>query len=171
LTAPRTTGPPEWSAALSRRTEDILRRFLPGARGLEIGADLVVRFRRSERGPVESADPETLGSAAFDQVCLALRLAIVETLSSQGERIPVFLDDPFVRADDARHDRGVSFLVEDASTRNQIVLMTSHEVRTRWYLHQHPRHRDALVPLSGRATGAAAAAQELSSSSSSSSRS
>jgi hypothetical protein len=83
----------------------------------------------------------------------------------------VFLDDPFVRADDARHDRGVSFLVEDASTRNQIVLMTSHEVRTRWYLHQHPRHRDALVPLSGRATGAAAAAQELSSSSSSSSRS
>jgi hypothetical protein len=99
-----------------------------------------LRFGRSAHAFPEL--PTRLTGASIDQVCLALRLAIVETVGSSRERVPVFLDDPLTRADDARHDRALLFLVEDASVRSQVILMTAQEVRTKWFLHQHPDHRD-----------------------------
>jgi uncharacterized protein YhaN len=106
-----------------------------------------------------------------DQVCLALRLAIVETPSPSGETVPTFLDDPLVRADDARHDCALRFLVEDASERGQILLMTAHEVRVKWFLHQFPQLRDRVTsiappPAPRRSSSAAVAAPSGSSSSS-----
>lgn len=150
---------PAWASALSARMEAILRRFAPDVRDVEVGRSLVPQLRLSARGPLLSADnPQDFGSGILDQVCLALRLAIVETLSAGAEPVPIFLDDPFVRSDDARHDSAIEFLVEDASTRGQMILLTSHEVRTRWYLHQHPAHRELITPLRDPESPAAAPA-------------
>jgi hypothetical protein len=138
-----------WTPGLSARTEAILRQLLPEARDVEVDWRLAPKLRLEPGGPL--MDAQELAAArsesVLDQVCLALRLAIVETLASAGETVPLFLDDPLVRADDARHDRFLEFLVEDASTRSQAVLLTAHEVRAKWFLHQHPRFRERVVPL------------------------
>ncbi len=164
-----TAGPAAWSGAVSTRVASILRWFRSDLVGVEVEADLVPRLQAGDAATPVPADADELGRGAYDQVCLALRLAIGETLTADGERIPVLLEDPFVRADDAHHDRGVSFLIEDVSKRNQVILLTSHEVRTRWYLHQHPQHRDRLVPMAPRTAPAPEAATSSSPSHSSAS--
>ena len=139
----------EWAPALSARVEAILRRFLPDARDVEIDGNLVPRWRLDPKAaPLSFPElQERLSPATIDLVCLALRLSIVETLSSSGERIPVILDDPLVRTDDIRHDRALDFLVTDACARTQIVLLTAQEVKSRWFLHQFPQHRERITPL------------------------
>jgi hypothetical protein len=141
--------PAFWQAPLSARIEAIARRFLPNIRGVEIDSCLCPRLRLTADGPELELSELTarLSAASLDQLCLALRLAIVENLSSHGETLPVLLDDPLVRADDARHDRALEFLVEDASHRYQVVLLTCHEVRARWFLHQYPKLREAVSSI------------------------
>jgi hypothetical protein len=140
---------PEWVAGLSARMEAIIRRFLPEARNVEIDGNLSPSLRFESKVPAVPYRElkQQVSPATIDMVCLALRLAIVETLSSSGERIPVILDDPLVRTDDARHDRALDFLVTDASERNQIVLLTAQEVKSRWFLHQFPKHRERVTPI------------------------
>ena len=146
---------PEWSPAISARMEAILRRFLPEVRDVEVDASLIPSLRMDARGPrlVPRDLEQRLSSGSLDQLCLALRLAIVETLSSSGERAPLLLDDPLLRSDDSRHDRALDFLVGDACERNQIVLMTAQEVRSRWFLHQFPRHQGRIAMIVGNAPG------------------
>ena len=144
-----------WIPAVSAATEANLRRFLPEVRDVEVDADLEPSLRLDVRGPrLDLASLErTLSAAAMDQVWLALRLAIRETLSSGGERVPLFLDDPWARADDSRHVRGLEWSL-DASDRGQVVYRTSHEVRVKWFLHQFAAHRTritSIVPSSARA--------------------
>ena len=138
-----------WTPRVSAAAEAILRRFLPEARDLQVDGRLGWTLRLDPRGPrLGPAEFQRISSSALvDQVCLALRLAIVETLSSTRERLPVFLDEPWARADDARHARGMEFLVEDLATRGQVVLRTSHEVRTKWFLHQSPSLRNRVVSV------------------------
>jgi DNA repair exonuclease SbcCD ATPase subunit len=140
---------PEWVAGLSARMEAIIRRFLPEARNVEIDGNLSPSLRFESKMPAVPYRElkQQVSPATIDLVCLALRLAVVETLSSSGERIPVILDDPLVRTDDARHDRALDFLVTDASERNQIVLLTAQEVKARWFLHQFPKHRERVTPI------------------------
>jgi len=150
-------GSAEWGPALSARMEAILRRWVPAARAIDVDGALVPHLKLDPAGPtISGPDFDGCGSALRDHVCLALRLAIVETLSSAGERIPVFLDDPFVRSDDARHDLAIRFLVEDASRRGQVVYLTSQEVRIQWFQQQHPQLAARLVPM--RPVGATPAA-------------
>ncbi|MEZ5066599.1 MAG: AAA family ATPase [bacterium] len=150
-----TTAEPEvddrWRFKVSARAEEIARRLLPEVRELDVDEGLEPRVRFSESGPLvpwSELQPH-LSSAVTDQLCLALRLAIVETVCSVGERVPVLLDDPLLRADDDRHSRAMQFLVEDARSRGQIALLTAHEVRTRWFLHRHPKLKDRVRSLRG----------------------
>ncbi|NNE44417.1 MAG: hypothetical protein HKN12_09420 [Gemmatimonadetes bacterium] len=137
----------KWSPVISARTEAILRCFLPEVRNVEVDGTLAPSLRLGRETLIHDQIRREFSASALDQVYLALRLAIVETLGSSGERLPVFLDDPLTRADDAGHDRALEFLVEDASARGQVVFLTAHEVRTKWFLHQHPQHRDGLTPI------------------------
>lgn len=159
-----------WIPRVSAAAEAVVRVFLPEARELEVDERLGWTLRLDSRGPrlAPGQLEQLLSSAAVDQVCLALRLAIVETLSSARERLPVFLDEPWARADDVRHARGMEFLVEDLATRGQVVLRTSHEVRTKWFLHQSPALRDRVVvvgPFAPQATPPPASSASLSPSS------
>lgn len=157
------SGPADWNPGLSARMEAILRRWVPAARAIDIDTDLVPHLKLDPAGPTICGPRlDGCGSALRDHVYLALRLAIVETLSSAGERIPVFLDDPFVRSDDARHDLAIRFLVEDASQRGQVVYLTSQEVRIRWFQHQNPQLAGRLAPMRSAPEAARSASDESS---------
>jgi hypothetical protein len=141
--------PATWMPRIAVAAEALLRCLVPDARDLQVDEHLRWSVRLDARGnrlsPAELERKHS--SATVDQVCLALRLAIVETLSSLGERLPVFLDEPWARADDERHARGMQLLVENVGKRGQVVLRTAHEVRIKWFLHQSPALRALLAPI------------------------
>jgi energy-coupling factor transporter ATP-binding protein EcfA2 len=141
--------PSSRTASLAARAEALLRRVVPAVRDLTLDEHLLPSLRADAAGEVldTAAMIRTLSAGTVDQVCLALRLAIVETASPSGEKVPTFLDDPLVRADDTRHDCALRFLVEDASERGQVLLMTAHEVRVKWFLHQSPQLRDRITSV------------------------
>lgn len=63
-----------------------------------------------------------LSSGTRDQLYLALRLAICDTLE-QTRAVPLILDDPFLTSDDARTERGVE-LLRRLGRQRQIILLT-----------------------------------------------
>ncbi len=70
----------------------------------------------------ERVSPDALSQGARDQLYLAMRLALIDLLGGV-ERLPVFLDDPFVHFDPERRGRAVGMLRAFASS-HQVVLFT-----------------------------------------------
>ena len=69
-------------------------------------------------------DPERrLSKGTVDQIYLALRLALVRSLSEGGESIPLLLDDPFANYDDSRLRRALG-LLQRIGESNQVLLFT-----------------------------------------------
>jgi uncharacterized protein YhaN len=66
-----------------------------------------------------------LSTGTREQVYLALRLALLDTLDGGGERLPLMLDEVLVNWDRERRDRGLDALAELASHR-QVFLLTCH---------------------------------------------
>ncbi len=96
------------------------RRFLlsDGERGAGFS------LRGGERAePVRLAEPLSTGTR--EQAYLALRLAIVDHLDHEGERLPLFVDEAFVNWDPRRRGRGFDLLAELAE-RRQVFLFTCH---------------------------------------------
>ncbi len=83
-----------------------------------------------------------LSSGVRDQLALAVRLALARFLALPGEPLPLVLDDPFARYDDARFHRAMSVLLQEAAG-HQVILLTCHEERLRWL--------DQLDPVVARA--------------------
>jgi uncharacterized protein YhaN len=73
--------------------------------------------------PVPVAAP--LSTATREQVYLALRLAAVDHLDREGERLPLFLDEALVNWDPSRRDRGLS-LIARLATQRQVFVFTAH---------------------------------------------
>lgn len=63
-----------------------------------------------------------LSSSARDQLYLALRLAICETLASAKEA-PLILDNPFLTSDDSSTERGIA-LLKELGHKRQVILLT-----------------------------------------------
>ena len=57
---------------------------------------------------------------------LALRLALVQSVSEVGEPVPMLLDDPFANYDDGRLARTMN-LISDIAKVNQVLLFTCRE--------------------------------------------
>ena len=66
-----------------------------------------------------------LSMGTRDQIHFALRLAVWRLAFAQGERVPLFLDDPFVRLDDSRFQEMMKFLSSYGDT--QILYFTCHK--------------------------------------------
>ena len=73
----------------------------------------------------ESAHPvpvtAPLSTGTREQVYLALRLAAVDQLDGEGERLPLFLDETLVNWDPARRDRALALLASVAQDRQVFV--------------------------------------------------
>ena len=80
------------------------------------------------RGPAAAAPRqvgEALSQGTREQVYLALRLAIVDHLDADGERLPLFMDETLVNWDAWRRERAFQ-LVERVAERRQVFLFTCH---------------------------------------------
>ncbi len=66
-----------------------------------------------------------LSQGTREQVYLALRLAIVDHLDAEGERLPLFMDEVLVNWDAWRRDRAFE-LLERIARRRQVFLFTCH---------------------------------------------
>jgi uncharacterized protein YhaN len=85
---------------------------------------ITVRIPQTQR---MSEDPENvLSKGTVDQIYLALRLAMVQSLSEQGESIPLLLDDPFGSYDDQRLRNALNVLAR-IGVSNQVLLFTCRE--------------------------------------------
>lgn len=78
-----------------------------------------------ESGRFGSHEIDYLSSGTADQAYLSLRLAISELLTSNGEALPILMDDALAQYDDSRTKTALKFLKE-YSKDSQIILFTCH---------------------------------------------
>jgi len=83
-----------------------------------VGPDLSLSLKSTQDG-----SEAFLSKGALDQLYLALRLALVQRLSRNGERLPMLLDDPFANYDDVRL-RAALVLLREIGREYQILLFT-----------------------------------------------
>ena len=104
---------------LSRDASRFLEHITGGAHTeVRVGPDLSLSLKSTQDG-----SEAFLSKGALDQLYLALRLALVQRLSRNGERLPMLLDDPFANYDDARL-RAALELLRDMGREYQILLFT-----------------------------------------------
>ena len=107
---------------ITRRAEEFLSRLTGGRYSrLSIGEDLSLQTAREDEATLRPGLWRSDGTA--DQMYLALRLAVWETLCPQA---PLILDDALIRFDDRRLGYAMELLRELGETR-QILLFTCQE--------------------------------------------
>jgi len=80
---------------------------------------------RGAGGTAPIAVDAPLSTATREQIYLALRLAALDHLDREGERLPLFLDETLVNWDTARRDRGLELLTRLTGDR-QLFVFTCH---------------------------------------------
>ena len=111
-----------FSPALSRRAGELFSR-LTGGRYESVLLDRTFSAQAGETGENVSHDAQLLSFGTLDQLYLAVRLAICETVLPADDPPPVVLDDALVRFDDERCRAALELLLEESKTR-QILLFT-----------------------------------------------
>lgn len=127
-----------WAGELNRRSTRVLAKMTPDYEGMRFRDDLTFSIFRKDlaRELAQSEVDALLSTGAKDQVYLAIRLALADYFSTKGERIPLILDDPFATADDQRFLRAMEYLTGEVAGEHQVLLLTCHERRHRWWLEE-----------------------------------
>ena len=111
-----------FSPTLSRRAGELFSR-LTGGKYESVLLDRDLSAQAGESGEIVAHDAQLLSLGTLDQLYLAVRLAICETILPGSDPIPLVLDDALVRFDDARCRAALDLLYEESKTR-QILLFT-----------------------------------------------
>jgi len=112
---------------LAATADGLLKEITGGAYDeLLISRDLRVSVRIPQLQRMSDNPENILSKGTVDQIYLALRLAMVQSLSENGESIPMLLDDPFANYDDQRLEHTLSLLHRIAA-KNQVLLFTCRE--------------------------------------------
>ena len=95
------------------------------------GADSQPLFQLGGPALPTARNPQVLGppisTATLEQAYLSLRLATVDYMDQERERLPLFIDEAFVNWDPVRRQRGLEVLSELSSSR-QIFVFTCHSL-------------------------------------------
>jgi len=111
-----------FSPALSRRAGELFSR-LTGGKYESVLLDRTFSAQAGEAGESISHDAQLLSLGTLDQLYLAVRLAICESVLPESDPPPIVLDDALVRFDDARCRAALDLLLEESKSR-QILLFT-----------------------------------------------
>lgn len=90
---------------------------------LLIGEDMQISIRIPQTQTLNPDPERMLSKGTVDQIYLSLRLAMIQTISENSERIPMLLDDPFVHYDDARLKSAMKLMTEVGKS-SQVLLFT-----------------------------------------------
>lgn len=113
-----------FSPALGRRTGEIFKELTAGSYETAVlSRDL--RLSAQPGGDTQLHDIGYLSAGAADQLYLAARLAICETVLPRDKQVPLVLDDALTNFDDARCAAALRWLREEAKHR-QIILFSCH---------------------------------------------
>ena len=112
---------------LAAMAGDFLKEMTSGVYNeIFISRELEISVRIPQTQRLNDVPQKVLSKGTVDQIYLALRLAMVQCLSENGETIPMLLDDPFANYDDNRLERTLELLAR-LGVRNQILLFTCRE--------------------------------------------
>lgn len=111
-----------FSPALSRRAGELFSR-LTGGKYESVLLDRTFSAQAGETGESVSHDAQLLSLGTLDQLYLAVRLAICESVLPADDPPPIVLDDALVRFDDERCRAALELLLEESKSR-QILLFT-----------------------------------------------
>jgi uncharacterized protein YhaN len=112
---------------LAARAGGFLKEITGGAyQEVLVSRDLRISIRIPQTNLMTENPEKVLSKGAVDQLYLALRLAMVQSMSESAEGIPLLLDDPFSNYDDQRLERALELLAR-LSTQNQVLLFTCRE--------------------------------------------
>jgi uncharacterized protein YhaN len=90
---------------------------------LLVDRDLQISVRIPQTKSMKTDPENVLSKGTVDQIYFALRVAMVQSMSRDGESVPMVLDDPFANYDDERLRRAMRLLKGVASS-NQVLLFT-----------------------------------------------
>lgn len=90
---------------------------------LLVDRDLQISVRIPQTKSMKTDPEHVLSKGTVDQIYFALRVAMVQSMSRDGESVPMVLDDPFANYDDERLRRAMRLLKGVASS-NQVLLFT-----------------------------------------------
>jgi DNA repair exonuclease SbcCD ATPase subunit len=122
---------------LEEATSDVQKKYIPIMNKVfkstfsELTAQKYSDIRAGEDLNIMLSDPKTeivvpvstLSSGTIDQMYLALRIAIAETVLKTNEGLPFIMDEPFAQYDDKRTDQALSCIYE-ISKKQQVVFFT-----------------------------------------------
>jgi uncharacterized protein YhaN len=133
-----------------RRASEYLAKITQGRYerlALDEQEDRLVVFAADETFSQTVGRPLSRGT--LDQIYLALRLAIIDHLDADRERLPVFLDEVFVNWD--RERRHAAFeILQDMAQERQLFVFTCHP----YFAREVAQHLDAArIDLSARLEG------------------
>jgi uncharacterized protein YhaN len=112
---------------LAERASTYLKAITSGAYNeLLISRDMTISVRIPQTQRMHENPERSLSKGTVDQIYLALRLSLVQSMSDNGESIPMLLDDPFANYDDVRLMQTMKILV-DIAQNNQVLLFTCRE--------------------------------------------
>lgn len=113
----------EFAPALNRKINEITSRITAGRyTDLQVTRELEILATAPETG--RRVEAEVLSGGTVDQLYFALRIAASDLVSG-GSKLPLFLDDSFVKYDRRRLENVMGYLLEEAKER-QIILFTCH---------------------------------------------
>lgn len=114
-----------FSPALSKRTGELFSR-LTGGKYDSVLLDRSFAAQTGETGDGAAHDALYLSLGALDQLYLAVRLAICESVLPPEDPIPLVLDDALVRFDDARCRAALDVLYEVSQSRQLLLFTCQH---------------------------------------------
>lgn len=112
---------PDFNAKVSQYMQ-----VMTGGRYRNIRADDGLSMQIEMDGLEELASLPMLSGGTIDQAYLAMRLAAIAHLETNGESLPIFLDEPFSQYDEERMERTIQLFRDLAKTR-QIFLFSCKE--------------------------------------------
>lgn len=133
-----------FSPALGEKSANIFTKLTRGKYN-KVLLDRNMTPSAQETGNFLSREAAMLSQGTADQLYLAVRLAICDTVLPPDRSIPILLDDALVTFDDERMAAALDYLVELSQTR-QVILFTCQKRELRYLASAHPGRYHAVTP-------------------------
>lgn len=132
-----------FSPALGEKSANIFTKLTRGKYN-KVLLDRNMTPSAQEKGNFLSREAAMLSQGTADQLYLAVRLAICDTVLPPERSIPILLDDALVTFDDERMAAALDYLVELSQTR-QVILFTCQKRELRYLASAHPGRYHAVT--------------------------